>query len=411
MSRVTYPLPNEENQMPKLHFTARAVDALKPGTKQIDYFDTTLSGFVLRVSATGIKTWNFIYRHQSRLRRMKIGRYPELSLVDARQVTTAAKGTLAKGIDPSQGRDTERTSGTFSELAAVYLEKYAKLRKRTWRQDERFLNKDFIPLWGTRKLTTLTTADIRSAVERIQRRGGRGVMANHAVSLLRTMFEFAVEQQFMEQNPCGRLRQPVPTRVRERVLSLQEVHAFWWVIEAKNKLTADVLRFQLLTGQRIGEVMSMAWEDIDLQSGWWTIPAHRAKNGRAHRVPISQLASEILEQRRLTSASQWVFPGPADRSKHVLLPTLQRYIMQLRKQLDFSTHDLRRTVATELSRSGVSRIVIKRILNHRDLDITARYDHHSYDTEAKSALEHWSRQVQAAISGEMLPTKVVAFGR
>jgi integrase len=189
------------------------------------------------------------------------------------------------------------------------------------------------------------------------------------------------------------------------------VRQLWISIEQKHELTAAILKLQLLTGQRIGELMSMSWDDVDLQSGWWTIPAARAKNNRKHRVPLSTLAIELLTARRLNVKSSWVFPGPADESRHVLLPTIQRYIMQFRGQLNFSTHDLRRTVATELARAGVSRLVLKRVLNHRDMDITARYDHHSYDREAQSALEQWSRQVRAALIEEVVSANIVVFSR
>jgi len=327
--------------MPKVHFTARAVDSLKSTDTQIDYFDSHLTGLAIRVSASGVKTWNFIYRYQSRLRRLKLGRYPDLTLADARRAATAAKGSLAKGLDPAASRDSERSSDTFGELATAYIERYAKPRKRTWREDQRLLSKDFLPRWGSRKLISITTVDVRHEIQRIQSRARRGIIANHALSLLRTLFDFGVQHQYVETNPCGRLRMPVPTVVRERVLSFDEIVRVWKFLQSRHQLSADVLGVQLFTGQRVGEVMSMGWADIDLQSEWWTIPAERAKNNRKHRVPLNGLAADILTRRRLTESGVWVFPGPQTPTAHVLLPTIQRYVVALRDVIgDSSTHDL-----------------------------------------------------------------------
>lgn len=397
--------------MSKIHFTARAVDSIKAASVQKEYFDESLVGFSLRVSPLRVRTWNYLYRHQGRLRRLKLGRYPDLSLVDARRKAIEARGLVAKGSDPAASKDAERLSGTFRELTSEYLEKYSRPNKRTASEDERMIEKDFLPIWGSRKLSSLTSREIRQHLESIATRGKRGVIANHCLSLLRTMFDFAVDHELLKVNPCARMKRLVKTQVRDRVLTTAEIATLWTSLDSDTPLHAAVLRTQLLTAQRIGEVMSMRWVDLDLTEGWWTIPAERAKNGHTHRVPLSAPAVELLEARKGTTSSEWVFPAPRESSRSVLLPTVQRTVVRLRATVDFTTHDLRRTAATSLSRAGASRVLLKRILNHRDLDITARYDHHGYDFEARTALESWGRQVLAIIGEKANTQTVVAFSK
>src|SRR5688500_12408827 len=125
--------------MPKVYFTARAIQSWKPESRQVDYRDRNLKGLEVRVSPGKTKTFNFVYRFAGQQRRLKIGRYPDLSLADARSRATEFRGQLAKGIDPAAARDAARDSETFGELARVYIEKYARPNKKTWREDERMI--------------------------------------------------------------------------------------------------------------------------------------------------------------------------------------------------------------------------------------------------------------------------------
>ena len=112
-----------------------------PQQGQIDYWDTRVSGFGLRVSAGGQKSWVIIYRHNTRLRRMTLGPYPALSLADARQLARAALRDAAHGADPAGEKQAQRRAESFGELAELYLDKHAKVLKRSWREDERTLSR------------------------------------------------------------------------------------------------------------------------------------------------------------------------------------------------------------------------------------------------------------------------------
>src|SRR5581483_8890836 len=131
----------------KLFFTSRTIDALQPQTMNVDYWDTTLAGFGIRVSPKGVKSWTLVYRYHRRQRRIGLGRYPLISLADARIRAKQALGDVARDIDPASKRDASRESGTFSALVSDFMERYSKPQKRTWRTDERLLTNGVPAEW------------------------------------------------------------------------------------------------------------------------------------------------------------------------------------------------------------------------------------------------------------------------
>lgn len=194
--------------MSKPPLTAIAVKSFRPTDKQDDHWDGHVKGLQLRVSPGGTKTFNFVYRLNGDQRRLKLGRYPELSLAEARKRAIEARGELARGNDPAASRDAIRASVTFGELAAKYIENTCR-EKRSTREDQRMIAKDFLPAWESRKILTISPREIRLHIERIKQRGSRGVIANHCLSLLRSIFRFGVEHEFLKVNPCATIRRPV----------------------------------------------------------------------------------------------------------------------------------------------------------------------------------------------------------
>ena len=185
------------------------------------------------------------------------------------------------------------------------------------------------------------------------------------------------------------------------------------------------LRLLLLTAQRCGEVLAVRWEEIDLASGWWTIPASKAKNKLAHRVPLSAQALAVLrEAKALNPDRQTVFPSP--RGDRPMVETA--VALAVRRNLDhftatarrlfkddgfalaaFAPHDLRRTVASQLTGEEIcSRLVVSKILNHVEKGVTAVYDRSSYDREKRAALEAWGRRIAALQAAAARGLTVVA---
>ena len=235
-------------------------------------------------------------------------------------------------------------------------------------------------------------------------------MANRVLALVRKMFNFAIERDWLEMNPCHMVKRAAPERQRDRVLSEDDIRACWKALNKENSVIAAVLRLRLLTAQRGGEVLNAMWCEIDLRTGWWTIPGERGKNGLAHRVPLSPPAVKVLKSlRSLTGDSPWVFPSP--KKEGASIAHVQKAIERIveRSGVDFRGHDLRRTAASLMVGGGVPRLVVSKILNHVETGVTAVYDRHSYDLEKRAALDFWGRRLEAIVANKRTTAKLLRF--
>lgn len=172
---------------------------------------------------------------------------------------------------------------------------------------------------------------------------------------------------------------------------------------------AAFYKLRLLTLQRGAEVGSMRWADVDLKHGWWTIPATRAKNGLAHRVPLNASAVALItslqstDEKRTTTA-RYAFVLADARGKRQQAEAAATFTVE-----DFRGHDLRRTAASMMASGGIPRLTIKKLLNHVERDVTAVYDRHSYDPEKAAAIAWWDAKLTAILADQS--GIVLAFAR
>jgi integrase len=224
------------------------------------------------------------------------------------------------------------------------------------------------------------------------------------------LFNWAVARDILNANPCYRVSKPSSENRSDRVLTEEEIRAAWQALAAEAPLTAATFKLRLLTAQRGAEVLAMRWDHIS--SGWWTIPAEIAKNGLAHRVPLSAPVLMLLDEiRPLGKGSEWVFPA-ADGKGH--RATIHKAHSRIRRRcgVSFVPHDLRRTAASHMTSIGISRLVVSKILNHAEPGITAVYDRHSYDREKRAALDAWAARLEKIIAGDEADTcNVIALSR
>jgi len=243
------------------------------------------------------------------LRRLTLETYPALSLADARQQAMTARHTVAQGEDPALHKQTLRHAPTVEIIAQQYLDLYAKVHKKSWRADARLLAKEVLPQWGRRKASEISRWDVRALLDWLVERGAP-IQANRVLALVRKLFNWAISRDVLAYNPCFQVKAPGKETQRDRVLEEDEIRAVWDACEAIHPLFSAYFKRRLLTAQHAGEVRTMRWEDVDLATGWWTIPARITKNGLAHRVPLSGPAHDILQALHTTAASPWIFPSP-----------------------------------------------------------------------------------------------------
>ena len=368
---------------------------MKSEKKREDFWDESFPGdFSVRVSEKGTKTFILRYRFGGQQRRFTLGRYPVVSLADARKMALGLLGEVNRGEDPSEKRNQRKKAGTFKELAHLYLEMHAKPNKKpkSIKEDARILNAYLLPAWGRRKFESITRSDVIQLLDEVKFKRKAPVMANRVRVLTSTMFNFASKKALVPEtfvNPCTNVEQPTKEKSRERVLSDEEIQALWKDLDNRSEPAASIYRMILLTGQRPGEVKAMRWSAID-EEGIWTIPASETKNKREHKVPLSFHARSVLEKlASLTGKSEYVFAAPSGGH----LQWFQKMSQRIHKStgFHFRPHDLRRTCATYLGDLGINPFIVARILNHslRELHMTAIYDRLERLPEMKKALDRW----------------------
>ena len=177
--------------MPIRKLTDAAIRSIKPKPTQTDYWTPDLPGFGLRVSPAGRKVFVLRYRvNGTRQRRMTLGAYPALSLTQARTRARRVLGEVANAGDPAQAKQDSRHGVTFGDLGAQYLEKWAKVRKKSWREDRRILENE-LSAWGTRQASEIRRRDVRDLVEAIAERGAP-IMANRVLATVRKVFNWGI---------------------------------------------------------------------------------------------------------------------------------------------------------------------------------------------------------------------------
>jgi len=385
--------------MPKIKLTHRGIEALTAGKWLTDYWDEGLPGFGVRAHHSGRKSFMVRYNLRGSKRRMTLGSYPTLSLAQARSQAKEIIGRVSRGEDPQEAKQEEKTAETFGELAAEYLERHAKRKKRRWQEDERILRVDLLPAWKRKKAHNISRREVGELLDGIVERGAP-IMANRVKALISKIYNFGISRDIVAHNPCTGVPMPAKPRQRDRVLSEDEIRSVWRAFDSLHPVMAASFKVRLLTAQRGSEILAMRWED--LEKDWWTIPGEIAKNGLAHRVPLAPQMEALLQSLRgLTGDSPWVFASDRKPGSHI--SAIQKAARRIADEADveFVPHDLRRTAASFMTSMGISRLVVSKLLNHVESGITAVYDRHSYDGEKKEALEAWGARVD----------KIVAVGR
>lgn len=372
-----------------------------------EFFDLAFPQFGLRVSWTGRKVWFLYYRMggDRQRKRHDIGTFPTMGLSDARAAANLLKGEIDKGNDPAEEKRAIDDAPTFEQLAAEYIERHAKINKRTWKKDQDAIKKDLLPAWKRKKAQDIKKRDVIAVLDTVAARAP--IQANRTLALIRVIFNWALSRDLVEHNPCLQVRAPSPENERDRVLNEAELRAVWKAFETLGKPMGQAFKLQLLTAQRSGEIATMAWADVEMASSWWTIPAEKSKNGLAHRVPLSAMARAVLEEMR-DADPVWVFPSPARKGRHIVKPyDAARRVATLTKPseeepgVEFVLHDLRRTAASYMTSMGFDRLkYVAKILNHVETGVTRVYDRHSYDAEKREALDAWAERLKVILSSK-----------
>ena len=410
-----FPSPTVSRKSKRRILNASTLKALAPPpVGSVDHFDDLTPGLSLRITSNDVRTWTVFFRDKNgRQKRLTLGRYPAVTLADARELAREAQRSVAKGGDPVAEKRAAREVLTFGELAERYIEDHAKPNKRSWAEDQRQLDANLLPKWKNRPAAEVTAEDLLTVLN-AKVKAGAPVAANRVRALVSRIYTFGAEQRLVlpNVNPVLGVKKPTKETTRDRVLTDDEIRRLWEACATQNPHVCAWFRLRLVTAQRGGELLQMRWQDIDARSHFWTIPAEFVKNAHGHRAYLNETARKILEDVPRDDRAVWVFPKSVMGDyKHVGRRLAQRTRANIvtgpkadgaaRDRADIRGHDLRRTAASLMASGGVPRFVISRILNHSaDKDITSVYDRYSYDSEKRAAMEFWNRQLSAILKGK-----------
>lgn len=356
--------------MGRVNFTKSFINGLgHPESGQVTYSDTKSRGLKLIVTS-GSKTFYLRRKIYGRSERIKIGRFPETTIEQARKQAAKINNEFDAEINPNEVKRQRRAEITFAQLFEIYFEQHVlpnnKVPNNATRNYRLYLEEAF----GATRISQVTKANIaahhRKLATDISQR-----TANIMLILIRAIFNKAIEwDMWYEVNPTQGIRK-YPEKSRDRFLQRHELRPFFEAVAQENELMRDFFLLLLLTGARKGNVMSMSWLDVDLQTGIWQIPD--TKNGTPHVVPLSERALQILIERFKYRTNEYVFPGDGV-SGHLKEPKKAWARILSRANLKGLTmHDIRRTHGSYLAMTGASMPVIGKSLGHKSQDSTAIY--------------------------------------
>jgi len=386
--------------------------AHSPATGQAEIWDGKISGFGVRVSSSGAKSFVLVYRNGGKARRMTLGRYPMLTLAEARDKANAAMRQIEQGIDPAptkqerQRQEEQRIVYRFEDVVASFVVLHCQRNNRevTAKDTARILKNRFRSRWAERDIREITRIEIIRLLDAIVEEGTPSA-ANHALSAIRKFFNWCVERGMLDVSPCHGVKKPTKDRSRDRVLNDDEIRTIWLSADQTGYPFGPIVKLLLLTAQRRNEVGRMQWDHLDLTQGLWTLPAELTKSNRQHVVPLASEACRLLTRLPIVS-KDYVFATRNVGGPFVDFSGGKRLFDLVAKVEGWTLHDLRRTAATQMAKLGTSPHVVERILNHTSGTfggVAGVYNRFQYVPEMRQALEQWAAHIRDLASADIEP--------
>jgi len=370
-------------------------------TKRVEIWDARVPAFGIRVSPNGNKSFVLLYRHRGRPRRMTIGRYPVVSLSEARNRAIEALGQVARGADPREQKARKDNGTRFDDTVDMFVRTYCRQHNResTRRETERLLKARFVSRWAARDIREVSKSDVLKIIDEALKDGVPSA-ANHALATIRLFFNWCSDRGLVDVNPCDRLKAPAKKIARDRVLDDLELGKVWSAAASIGYPFGTITQLLVLTAQRRNEVTSMRWADLDLEAAAWSIPAALTKNGVTHVVPLVPEVLQILKSVPRVD-NHLLFPARSSEGRAFsAFSKSKERLTSLSTVTEFTLHDLRRTVATRMASLGIAPHVIERLLNHVTGTlggVAGVYNRFKYREEVRAALVLWAAHVRQVV--------------
>jgi integrase len=387
--------------------TDTALKALKPREKT--YTVTDERGLYVEVFPSGGIAWRFRYRLNGKLEKLTLGKYPALTLKNARRLRDEAASAAAMGTSPAQQKQLAKVAEASSTTLAEFGERFFREIQVKDRKDttipRRYLDKDIIPFIGSKPIRDITAEDLREVIWR-KKDQGFDAAAGQIRGLLKRLMDYALTCGLLPSNPALALpmRHVHKARSRDRTLSPAEIRAFLvGVFESNIRRQFKVgLHLILLTMVRKSELLLARWDDVHLDEAEWHIPAENSKTSKPHIVYLSKQAVVLFrELQALAGGSDLVMPGRGSLTKPFAHNAINTAMKQALKGQDipaFTIHDLRRTASTLLHENGWASDVVEKALNHTVGGVRGVYNRAEYADQRREMLRYWADFVDAQVN-------------
>ncbi len=375
-------------------------------------------GLYLWVKPTGGKLWRWSYRFDGKEKLMSLGKYPDVSLAQARERHAEARKLLATGVDPMAQRKAEKTAekvaveNSFQSVTAQWLEHWQEGKSpRHVDSVRRRMAADILPCLGARPIAEIEAPELVAMANSIQDRGARDI-AKRALETVGQVFRYGIAHGYAKRNPATEIRPsdilksaPKTNYARVDARELPTLLRRIEVYQGK-QVTRLAMKLMSMTFVRTTELIEAKWGEFDLENARWDIPAERMKMRTPHIVPLARQALEVLEMLRdFTGSNEWLFPGDLNASQPMSNNTILAALKRMGYKGRMTGHGFRGLASTILHEQGYAHDHIELQLAHAPRNaVSAAYNHALYLEPRARMMQEWADFLERTQrGGKVLP--------
>lgn len=388
--------------------TDTALKALKPRDKTYTVADDR--GLYVEVFPTGGIVWRYRYRIAGKREKLTLGKYPALTLKNARIKRDEAAQVAAMDKSPAKQKQLAKLALADAISVADFGERFFREVVAKDRQDvaipRRYFDKAIVPAIGTKPVRDVTTEDVRAIIWK-KKDEGFDAAAGNIRGVLKRLFDYAMTAGLVIVNPVLALpmRHVHKAKSRERALSPDEIRRFLQAAFESNirRQFKIGLHLILLTMVRKSELLLARWEHVDFEQAEWRIPAEHSKTGKPHIVYLSRQSLALFKElQALAGESELVMPGRGSLTKpfaHNAINSALKVALTGQDIIAFTIHDLRRTASTLLHENGWASDVVEKALNHTIGGVRGVYNRAEYEPQRRAMLQFWADYIEELRAG------------
>ncbi len=397
--------------------TDTRVKTAKPQGKL--YKLTDERGMHLSVYPNGSKLWHMRYRFDGKEKTASLGRYPDVSLAQAREKRDQLRKQLARDIDPVQAQRQARAAkrlaqeNSFEAVARLWFAGWKAARSdRHAEYVIRRLEADVFPAIGKRPVAEIQAPELVAMMKSVESRGALDI-AKRCYQMTGQVFRYAIAHGLAQRNPASDVKpgDVLASRRKENYarIDARELPDLLRKIEGYQGTPATRLAIKLLalTFVRTSELIGAQWEEFDLKAGQWRIPADRMKMRTPHIVPLSLQAIQTLQVLHgVTGHSQLLFPGERDHAKPMSNNTILKALERMGYKGRMTGHGFRGLASTILHEHGFDHAHIELQLAHQERNaVSAAYNHATYLRQRGEMMQWWANYLDQQLAGNVVPLK------